>query len=67
MGFHERRLAAIHLAHHAGPQAAALTSYQDGFLVAGAVALLAAITSMVRGSAAEATATRRAAEQPAIG
>lgn len=56
-----------HLAQHAGPQAAALASYQDGFLVAGTVALLAAVTSMVRGSAAEATPKRRTAEQSAIG
>jgi len=55
-----------HLAEHAGPQAAALASYQDGFLVAGTVALLAAVASMVRGSAAE-TAPTRAAEQRAIG
>jgi EmrB/QacA subfamily drug resistance transporter len=56
-----------YLAQHAGPQLAALASYQDGFLVAAAVALLAALTSMVRGSAAEAGATHRAAEQQAIG
>jgi len=56
-----------HLAEHAGPQAAALASYQDGFLVAGIVAVLAAVTSIVRGSAAEATPRPRAADQRAIG
>jgi MFS family permease len=56
-----------HLAQHVGSQVAALTSYQDGFLVAGAAALLAAITSMVRGSAAESSATHSTAEQRAIG
>jgi hypothetical protein len=44
-----------------------LASYQDGFLVAGAVALLAAMTSMVRGSAASAHRPSRAVEQQAIG
>ena len=56
-----------HLAEHSGPTAAALASYQDGFLVAGVVALLAAVTSMVRGSAASARESLRAAEQQAIG
>jgi len=56
-----------HLAEHAGPQAAALASYQDGFLVAGIVAVLAAVTSIVRGSAAEATPRPRAADRRAIG
>src|SRR3984893_254141 len=56
-----------HLAEHAGPTAAALASYQDGFLVAGVVALLAAVTSMVRGSAASAPQSSRAVEQQAIG
>jgi EmrB/QacA subfamily drug resistance transporter len=56
-----------HLADHAGPTAAALASYQDGFLVAGVVALLAAVTSMVRGSAASDTQSSRAVEQQAIG
>jgi EmrB/QacA subfamily drug resistance transporter len=56
-----------HLADHAGPTAAALASYQDGFLVAGIVALLAAVTSMVRGSAAAAPHSSRAVEQQAIG
>src|ERR1700674_5227292 len=56
-----------HLADHAGPTAAALASYQDGFLVAGVVALLAAVTSIVRGSAASAPQSSRAVEQQAIG
>jgi EmrB/QacA subfamily drug resistance transporter len=56
-----------HLADHAGPTTAALASYQDGFLVAGVVALLAAVTSMVRGSAASAPRSSRAVEQQAIG
>ena len=56
-----------HLAEHSGPTAAALASYQDGFLVAGVVALLAAVTSMVRGSAASAPQSSRAAEQQATG
>jgi EmrB/QacA subfamily drug resistance transporter len=56
-----------HLAQHAGPTMAALASYQDGFLVAAVVALLAAVTSMVRGSAASALKTASAAEQQATG
>jgi len=56
-----------HLAAHAGPTAAALASYQDGFLVAGTVALLAAVTSMVRGSATSADRSPRPVEPQAIG
>src|SRR5213082_449598 len=56
-----------HLAEHAGATVAKLASYQDGFLVAGAVALLAAMTSMVRGSAASADRSSRAVEPQAIG
>ena len=57
----------IHLADHLTPAVAALASYQDGFLVAGIVALLAAVTSMVRGSARSVTSGARPAEQQAIG
>src|SRR5207302_1198724 len=46
-----------HLADHVGATVATLASYQDGFLVASAVALLAAVTSMVRGSATSADRT----------
>jgi len=56
-----------HLAQHAEPTVATLASYQDGFLVAGLVALLAALTSIVRGSAALAITTPTTVEQQAIG
>jgi len=56
-----------HLAEHAGPTVATLASYQDGFLVAGVVALLAALTSIVRGSTASASTTPTTVEQQAIG
>jgi len=56
-----------HLAAHLTPTAATLVSYQDGFLTAGAVALLAAMTSMVRGSARSAATARRQADQQAMG
>src|SRR5437868_2876253 len=56
-----------HLAEHGGATVATLASYQDGFLVAAAVALLAAMTSMVRGSAASADRSSRAVEPQAIG
>src|SRR5438128_281480 len=56
-----------HLAAHLTPTAATLVSYQDGFLTAGAVALLAAMTSMVRGPARSAATARRQAEQQAMG
>jgi hypothetical protein len=56
-----------HLAQHAGPTIAALASYQDGFVVAAVVALLAAATSMVRGSAVSALKTPRAVEHQAMG
>src|SRR5438046_5904903 len=57
----------IHLADHLTPAVAALASYQDGILVAGIVALLAAVTSMVRGSARSVASGARPAEQQAIG
>jgi len=57
----------IHLADHLTPAVAALAAYQDGFLVAGIVALLAAVTSMVRGSARSVASGARPAEQQAIG
>src|SRR2546430_13607240 len=56
-----------HLANHVGATVATLASYQDGFLVASAVALLAAMTSMVRGSTASADRSSRAVEPQAIG
>jgi EmrB/QacA subfamily drug resistance transporter len=56
-----------HLAQHVGPTVATLAAYQDGFLVAAAVALLAAVTSIVRGSAASSIERPRAVEQQAIG
>src|SRR2546423_14369545 len=55
-----------HLANHVGATVATLASYQDGFLVASAVAPPAALTSMVRGSAASADRSR-AVEPQAIG
>jgi predicted MFS family arabinose efflux permease len=56
-----------HLAEHGGAMVATLASYQDGFLVAGGVALLAAMTSMVRGSAISVDRSARPAEPQAIG
>ena len=56
-----------HLAQHGGTTVATLASYQDGFVVAGTVALLAAMTSMVRGSAASSDRSSRAVEPQAIG
>ncbi len=56
-----------HLADHLGATVATLASYQDGFVVASAVALLAATTSMVRGSAASANRSSRPVEPQAIG
>src|SRR6266566_5132246 len=56
-----------HLANHVGATVATLASYQDGFLVASAVALLAAMTSMVRGSTASADRSSRPVEPQAIG
>ena len=57
----------VHLAQHAGPTVAALASYQDGFVVAAAAAVLAAVTSIVRGSTASTMTTRRTVERQAIG
>ena len=57
----------VHLADHLSPTAATLVAYQDGFLTAGVVALLAAMTSMVRGSARSAATARRQADQQAMG
>ena len=57
----------VHLADHLSPTAATLVAYQDGFLTAGVVALLAAMTSMVRGSARSAATATRPAEQQVMG
>ena len=57
----------VHLADHLSPTAATLVAYQDGFLTAGVIALLAAMTSMVRGSARSAATARRQAEQQVMG
>lgn len=56
-----------HLAQHAGPTVATLASYQDGFQVAAVVAVLAAVTSIVRGSAASVIESPNTVEQQAIG
>ncbi|MDQ6713894.1 MAG: MFS transporter [Candidatus Dormibacteraeota bacterium] len=56
-----------HLAQDAGPTVATLASYQDAFLVAGLVALLAALASVVRGSSASARTEPAAVERQAIG
>jgi MFS family permease len=56
-----------YLAQHVGPTVATLASYQDGFLVAALVAILAAGTSIVRGSAGSAIETAKTVEQRAIG
>src|SRR5947199_10800473 len=57
----------IHLADDLTPAVAALASYQDGFLVAGIVALVAAVPSLVRCSPRAVTSGPRPAAQPAIG